>query len=213
LVVVAVLVLGWLNRDLVISEGRKLLDRIAAPSAAPTSPAAPATSGKPRGRPGVRSLATARAKIDSLNGWRADSVVLTSAEVASLFGSELDPEFRKELDSLQVELLDGEVKARARLRTDKLPRDVVGPFAAVLGPNEPVEAVGPLRVTGPGKGEWAVRSFRIRDFPVPSAAVPEIVSRALGTPGRKTVPWKVPAGVRDVRVYPGGATLYGASRP
>jgi len=34
--------------------------------------------------PGSRALVTAHAKIDSLNGWRADSVVLSASEVASI---------------------------------------------------------------------------------------------------------------------------------
>jgi hypothetical protein len=203
----AVLAVGWLYRDRVVREGRRLLDRVEAPSA----PAAPA--GASRGRPGNRALASGRAKIDSLNGWRADSVVLSPSEVASLMGQGLSPAFRKELDSLQVELLDGEVKVRARLRTARLPKDVVGPFAAALRPNEPVEATGPLRVTGPGTGEWVVRSFQIREFPVPASAVKRMISRTLNDPTRETVPWKVPEGIRAVRVRPGGATLYGAPRP
>ena len=128
-------------------------------------------------------------------------------------GSGLDPRFRRELDSLQVELLADEVRVRARLRTARLPRDVVGPLAVGLRPNEPVEATGPLRVTGPGVGEWAVRSFQIRDIPVPASAVPRLVARALDEPGRETVPWTVPAGIRAIRLHPGGATLYGAARP
>jgi hypothetical protein len=114
---------------------------------------------------------------------------------------------------LQVELLDGEVKVRARLRTARLPRELVGPLATVLQPHEPVEAIGPLRVTGPGTGEWAVRSMQIRDFPVPASAVQRLVSRALGDSTRHTVPWQVPAGVRGVRVRPDGVTLYGAQQP
>ena len=97
---IALLVIGWLYRDRVVREGRQLLGRIEGSRA---TTAAPAT----RGRPGSRALASAEAKIDSLNGWHADSVVLTASEVASLMGSGLAPAFRKELDSLQVELLDG----------------------------------------------------------------------------------------------------------
>lgn len=203
----AALVVGWLYRDRVVREGRRLLGRIEVPAA----PAVAAAGS--RGRPGARALASAEAKIDSLNGWGADSVVLTPSEVASLMGRGLSPEFRSELDSLQVELLDDEVKVRARLRTARLPKEVVGPFAAALRPNEPVEATGPLRVTGPGTGEWVVRSFQIREFPVPASAVKRLISRALNDPTREAVPWKVPAGVRAVRVRPGGATLYGAPRP
>jgi len=202
----ALLVIGWLYRDRVVREGRQLLGRIETPQTR-------ASPGAARGRPGARALASAEAKIDSLNGWRADSVVLTPSEVASLMGSGLSPAFRKELDSLQVELLDDEVRVRARLRTERLPRELVGPLASVLQPHEPVEATGPLRVIAPGSGEWAVRSFQIRDFPVPASAVPRLVSRALGDSTRRTVPWRVPAGVRAVRIRPGGAILYGATRP
>jgi hypothetical protein len=201
---IAALVVGWLYRDRVVREGRRLLGRIEAPHAGPPAAA---------GRPGTRALGTARAKIDSLNGWRADSVVLSPSEVASLMGDGLSPRFRQELDSLQVELLAGEVRVRARLRTARLPKDLVGPLAVALQPNEPVEATGPLRVIGPGAGEWAVRSFEIRDIPVPASAVPRLVSRALDEPGRETVPWTVPAGIRAIRIHPGGAILYGAPRP
>ena len=200
--VIAALALGWLYRDRLIREGRRLLAGHAA--------AAPVVSG---GRPGARALESARSKVDSLNGWRADSIVLTPAEVASLMGSGLQPAFRKQLDSLQVELLEGEVAVRARLRTARLPKELVGPLGVALRTYEPVQAVGPLRVLGPGTGEWAIRSLRIRDFPLPDAMVPRLVSRALDDPGRQTVPWRVPAGVRAIRLRPGSATLYGAARP
>jgi hypothetical protein len=201
---VAILIIGWLYRDRVVREGRQVLSAIEGSRATAGAQAA-------RGRPGSRALASAEAKIDSLNGWHADSVVLTASEVASLMGSGLSPSFRRELDSLQIELLDGEVRARARLRTARLPRELVGPLAAVLQPNEPVEATGPLRVTGPGTGEWAVRSLQIRDFPVPATAVRTLIARTVGDSTRSTVPWKVPQGVRAVRVRPTGVTLYGAA--
>jgi hypothetical protein len=200
---IVLVVIGWVYRDRVVREGRQLLGRLEGSHATPGTPA--------RGRPGSRALASAEAKIDSLNGWHADSVVLTASEVASLMGSGLSPSFRKELDSLQVDLLDGEVRVHGRLRTARLPRELVGPLAAVLRPNEPVEATGPLRVTGPRTGEWAVRSLQIRDFPVPASAVRTLISRAVDDSTRSTVPWNVPAGVRAVRVRPTGVTLYGAS--
>jgi hypothetical protein len=201
----AALVVGWLYRDRVLREARGLRDRVV--HAPPAEPAGLAV-----GRPGPRSLARAHAKIDSLNGWGADSVVLSPSEVASLMGQGLAPTFRKELDSLQVELLEGEVKVRARLHTARLPQEVVGPFANALGPSEPVEAIGPLRVTGPGAGEWVVRSFAIRGVPLPAPVVKRMVARALDDPARETVPWRVPAGIRGVRVRAGGVTLYGAPR-
>ena len=202
----ALLVVGWLYRDQVAREGRRLLHRVQSGDEAPAP-------GAVVGRPGARALASADAKIDSLNGWGADSVVLSPSEVASLMGRDLSPKFRRELDSLRVELLDGEVEVRARLRTARLPKELVGPLATALRPNEPVEALGPLRVTGPRTGEWAVRSVRIREVPLPAGAVKRLVSRALDDPARETVPWDVPAGISSQRVRPAGLTLYGAPRP
>ena len=191
---------GYIYRDRLELEGRRLIERIQG-DVPPSS-----------GRPGVSSLQSAKAKVDSLNGWRADSVVLTASEFASLVGSGMDPELRSQLDSLQVELLDGEIQVSARLHTERLPREALGPLGGALRPTEPVRAAGPVRVTQPGAGEWSVRSFRIGDFPVPDEMVPDLVGYALGDPKRKTVPVKVPAGIRAIRVRPDGATLYGATR-
>jgi hypothetical protein len=207
---VALLGLGWWYRDRLVPEGRALLEQVTSQARStigmPTGPAGA------RGRPGTRSLASATAKIDSLNGWRADSVVLTPAEVASLLGQGLAPAFRRELDSLQVELLDDQIAVQARLRTERLPKDALGPLAGAVRPWEPVEARGPLRVTGPGVGQWAVRWLRIRDVPLPAVVVERLLGRALGTGVRNAVPWAVPPGVRAVRVRPGAAILYGAPR-
>lgn len=197
----AVLLVGWLYRDRLTGEARRLFGAIGgseAPSAA--------------GRPGSRSLISANAKIDSLNGWRADSVVLSASEVASMIGSGLDPSLRSQLDSLQVELQDGVILVRARLATARLPRELVGPLAVALRPTEPIEAAGPLEVVGPRQAEWAVRSFRIRNFPLPRDAVPKLVSKALGDPAKRTVPVRIPSGIREIRVRPSGATLFGAPR-
>ena len=195
----AALFIGWLYRDRLMGEARQLFGSVAereVPAAA--------------GRPGSRSLITARAKIDSLNGWRADSVVLSATEVASMIGAGLDPSLRSQLDSLQVELQDGSITVRARLATARLPRELVGPLSMALKPTEPIEAAGPLEVVGPQKAEWALRSFSIRSFPLPRDAVSKLVSKALGQPGKRAIPVRIPAGIRQIRVRPSGAILYGA---
>jgi hypothetical protein len=193
--------IGWLYRDRITSEARRVFGSLGDQEASSSA-----------GRPGTRSLMSAQAKIDSLNGWRADSVVLTASEVASMIGSGLDPDLRKQLDSLQVELQDGSIAVKARLATARLPQELTGPLAIALRPTEPIEAAGPLEVVGPEQAEWAVRSFRIRNFPLPQDAVPNLVSKAFGNPKRKTVPVRIPPGIREIRLSPTGATLYGASR-
>ena len=201
LVVLGGLALGWLYRDQVVRTARGWLARAEAP--------APAASA---GRPGARALASAKSKVDSLNGWGADSVVLTPSELASLVGDGLDAEVRRQLDSLRVEPLDGEVRIRARLRTGRLPSDVVGPLAIVLRETEPIEAVGPLRVLRPSVGEWDVRSIEIRELPLPADLVHRVVGRVLGDPQQESVPLRVPPGVRAIRLTPGAAILYGVKR-
>jgi hypothetical protein len=197
----AALAVGWLYRDRLADEGRKVLGSITGTE--------PASTG---GRPGSRALLSAHAKIDSLNGWRADSVVLTASEVASMIGAGLDPSLRSQLDSLQVELQNGSIAVRARLATARLPRELVGPLSVALRPTEPIEAAGPLEVVGPRRAEWAVKSFRLRNFPIPRDAVPKLVSKALGDPNKQTVPVKIPAGIREIRIHPNGATLIGVPR-
>jgi hypothetical protein len=197
---IVLLGLGYVYRDRLEHEGRRLIERIQG--------MVPSSSG----RPGVSSLESAKAKVDSLNGWRADSVVLTASEFASLVGSGMDRQLRGQLDSLQVELLEGEIQVSGRLRTGALPREIIGPLSGALRPTEPVQAAGPVRVTRPGTGEWRVRRFRIGDFPVPDEMVPGLVGRALGDPRRQAVPVSVPPGIRAIRVRPDGATLYGATR-
>ena len=81
--------LGWLYRDRLEGEARRLIERArdVVPSASETASTSTAATPSATGRPGVMALKTARAKVDSLNGWRADSVVLTPSEFASLVAS------------------------------------------------------------------------------------------------------------------------------
>ena len=198
LVVVGALALGWLYRDQVVRTARGWLDRAEAPAAVATS----------SGRSGARALASAKSKVDSLNGWGADSVVLTPSELASLVGDGMDAEVRRQLDSLRVDPLDGEIRIRARLRTGRLPSDVVGPLAIALRESEPIEAIGPIRVLRPTVGQWDVRSIRIRELPLPADLVPRVVGRVLGDPEQETVPLRVPPGVRAIRAASGTRRIF-----
>ncbi|HEY3013179.1 MAG TPA: hypothetical protein VGJ36_10555 [Gemmatimonadales bacterium] len=198
---VAALVVGWLYRDRLVSEAHRMLGSSSSSQPSPST-----------GRPGSRALVSARAKIDSLNGWGADSVVLSASEVASMIGAGLDPSVRSQIDSLRVELQEGVIAVHARLATARLPRELLGPLAVALRPTEPIEAAGPIRVVAPRQAEWALNVFRIRNFPIPRDAVPTLVSKALGDPNKRAVPIRIPAGIREIRVRPSGATLIGAPR-
>lgn len=198
---IAALAIGWLYRDRLSTELHRLLGWSAGTDA-----------GSAKGRPGSLALISGRSKVDSLNGWRADSVVLTPSEVASLIGIGLDPTLRKQLDSMQVQLVDGGIVIDALLATARLPRELIGPLSIALRPREPVEAGGAIEVVGPRRAEWTVRSFRIRDFPIPAVAVPALVSKAFGDSTRRTIPVRIPAGISKIRVSPSGAILFGVPR-
>src|SRR3954447_12274702 len=142
----AALFIGWMYRDRLTSEARRVFGSFGETEE-------PASSG----RPGSRALVTAHAKIDSLNGWRADSVVLSASEVASMIGSGLDPSLRSQLDSLQVELQDGSITVKARLATARLPKELIGPLSMALKPTEPIQAAGPPKGGGPPQAERGAR--------------------------------------------------------
>jgi hypothetical protein len=199
LAIVAALAYGWLHRG-------ELLARLHRYANGPVA-TAPASA---TGRPGSRALGAASAKVDSLNGWRADSVVLTASEAASLIGKGLDPAVRSQLDSLRVTLGSGEIDVSASVATARLPRDLLGPFASAVGPREPIGAGGPVEVSGPGVASWRITRARIRNFPVPGSAIPTLLGRAFGDSARRGVSIALPAGVRDLRIRPSGVTLYGA---
>lgn len=196
LIVAGLVYLGWRERDRIVPIWRGLTDR------------PPATARGVTGRPGVDALRRATDKVDSLNGWRADSIRLTAAELASLVGAGLDRRLRGELDSLSVTLGEGRIAVGGRLRTAGLPREVLGPLAGALAEREPIHGAGVLTVVGPGRAEWRVDAFRVRDFDFPSEMVPRIVG-LVAREGRDSVlVISIPAGIGGVRVQPDGVTLY-----
>jgi hypothetical protein len=199
LVIIAALAGAWLYRDRLLEIGDRLLRNRPAPA-------------EVTGRPGSRALAGARARADSIARGRADSVVLDANETASLIGAGLAPSVRSQLDSLQVRLHEARVEIAAGLATGRLPRDVVGPFGMVLRDREPIRASGPIKVTRPGVGEWTIDRMEVRGVPLPADAVPRLLDRLFGEPGRRSVALTLPAGVRAIRVSPAGLVLYGARR-
>ncbi len=199
LVIVAGVVVAWLYRDRVLGAALELAGRRReVPAAA--------------GRPGTRALATAKARADSVRRGAVDSVILSPAETASLIASGLDPVVRRQLDSLEVRLLDGEIEIGARVATARLPRETLGPLTLAVRDHERVRAAGPVTVIGPAQGEWRIERLDVAGVPLPADAVAPVLGRALGD-GRHTLPVAIPPGVRDIRIRPNGAVLFGARSP
>lgn len=200
LAVIILLILGWLYRDrLGDIAGAAWREARGMPSAVADS-----------GAPSVDALAAARKKVSDLAAGRADSVVLTADEAASLLRDGLDPIATAFFDSMRVRLGAGRIAVGAQVRTGRLPAELLGPFSGALREREPVVAEGPLRVTGPAQGAWDVQRLQVRDIPLPRDAVPRLLGRALGDSAVRAVPVRLPRGVSAVTIRPDGLTLHGS---
>jgi hypothetical protein len=159
-----------------------------------------------------RALVAARDKVDSLNGWRADSVVLGPAEFAALFADGLPGVFRDHVDSLGATLGDGRVRLTGRLATTVIPRAALGPFASLLHDSERLGLEGRVEMLGARRGVWRVDGLALRGVTLPAGMVRRLTATSLGGTAEGAIDFAVPAGVRDLRVRPDGVTLYGGAR-
>ena len=173
-------------------------------------------SGRPRaeqvvrvGRPSEAALARARDKVDSLNGWRADSVVLTPAEAASFVADAMADTRIGTFDSMELELGKDEVTLRGVMDTEWLPRKLLGPLEDMIGDRQPVMLRGPLRFRREGRAGWQVERVKVGDLTLPTAILHRFLEAVL--PGAKSagLPVRLPDGVSGLAVRPGALVLYG----
>lgn len=158
------------------------------------------------------ALASARDKVDSLNGWRADSVRLTAPEFAAFLTDGFGPALRKHFDSVAVTLGTGRVELVGRIDTEVIPRAALGPLASLLRPREWVRLSGSVGVLGPGHAEWQVDALRIRGVRIPGSMVARLVQASFGGSAQGGIPIALPPGVQNVRVTPGAVIIAGAPR-
>ncbi len=158
--------------------------------------------------PAVESAPRAHAKVDSLKGWRADSVVLGSAELQTLILEGIPPDARARLDSLSVELGEARLTASARVDTRQLPPSLPGPLAGALEPWERVTATGSIADAGPGKAAWIVDGLTLRGFRLPAVASQRLLEAAVPVAPGGVLVVTLPAGVGAVRIHADRAVLF-----
>ena len=171
-----------------------------------------ATEAPVTGYASARGLAAATDLVDSLNGWRADSIVLSAEELASLLQAGLGGAAARYLDSVSVTLGNGEATVKASLATEAIPAQALGPFRHFVRAREEVSVGGRLMVLGPATGELRVESVKLRGIPFPTALIGRFMSASLGASEDGSVRFKLPHGIRDLRVRPSGVVLYGGGR-
>jgi hypothetical protein len=144
-----------------------------------------------------------------------DSVVLTPNEMASLIGGGLDWTVRRTFDSLRVELLDGRFAVHARLDTRAVPRDALGPFAAILQEREPLRLAGPLVLESPGSGRarWTLEEISVRGFPFPQPFVRQVAQRMAGADSTGALAVPIPTDITAIAIRPTGVILFRSRRP
>jgi hypothetical protein len=93
---------------------------------------------------------------------------------------------------------------------------VLGGLAALLGERERIQFCGGFRIIRPGLAEFQVKEIRLRDFPVPSTAIPRLlrqIERGARPEGVSPdgLPLVVPTYVGEVRTGDRQVTLYKAT--
>lgn len=188
------LLLAWMYRDRIALAARVL------------------RSGPPAGRvsgvPSSERAEGAGQKLAALEAGRADSVVLTPDEVASLLAEVIRSSRLGVAESLEVRLLEGAIEIRTLVETSRLPEGIPGFARRALRPREPLEAEGALRMAGPGRVELRLNRVLIRGVPLPAELVGTMLSRS-GMPLRAdgTLVLLLPPAVSSLRVRPQGLIL------
>ena len=154
------------------------------------------------------TAASAGRRIDDLLGSRADSVVLSAADVASLLDSLASLVAPGAVDSVEVTLDQDDLLVRARVDTRAVPVSL-GAIGSVVRDHEFVEAGGRIVFRQTGRAEWQIERVRVRGVPIPGDVVQRLIRRFAGSGEGNVIGLDLPRTVGGLRVSPSGVTLYG----
>jgi hypothetical protein len=199
LILLALIVAGWTYRHEIMGyidafRGQRKAEYVPPSARAPANPA------------------EAIAKLEQGDG--PAYVDFTAGDLASIITSSLGPDGRQAFDSVRVALLTNEVRVRGSLDLRRIPRSILGPFAAALGDREPAAIGGPLVVDPNGRLVLQVTYFAVKDFPFPKSMIASLLREAR-LPGAEEANLPIPLATRlgDVRVTPEHVRLYRAGAP
>lgn len=136
------------------------------------------------------------------------------ADLASYVFDELAKQLPPSAEQVQAAVIEDRLHVRALVRiSDFGGSGVLGPLAAMLGDQEPVEFGGTLELVRPGLAQYRVKVLRLRELTVPQRMIPRLLQRiARGSrpPGLAddALPLEVPPFIADVRIGQGRVTLY-----
>jgi hypothetical protein len=202
LVVLAILaVCAWLTRDRWMTKVTGTAPVVAtAPVWEPLSPEARA-----RGKRTIESLQSASGPVFAN---------LSAGEIASYVFQTVGHTLPASADSVEAAVIGDALYVRAIVpMKDLAGSGVLGPLGSLLNDREKITIGGSFRVVRPGLSEFQVREIKLRDFKVPSGAIPRLlqqISKGNRPEGiaADALPVPTPRTLADVRIANHKVTLY-----
>lgn len=192
---------AWLTRDRWMS---KITGRPAVTSTAPRWEPLTPTAG-----------AAGKRKLDDLAKPSGPVFTnLSASEVASYVFQTVARTIPESADSAEAAVIGDALYVRAVVPVrDIAGTGVLGPLAGLLNDRERLQLGGAFRVIRPGLSEFEVREIKLRDFKVPTGAIPRLLQKiSHGNRPEGVAPNALavttPRSLADVRIANGRVTLY-----
>jgi hypothetical protein len=139
---------------------------------------------------------------------------LTASEVASYVFQTVARTIPASADSAEAAVIGDALYVRAVVPVkDIAGSGVLGPLAGLLNDRERLQLGGTFHVVRPGLSEFQIREIKLRDFKVPTGAIPRLVQQI--THGARpqgvaadAIPVPTPRTLGDVRISNHRVTLY-----
>ena len=204
LVVLAICAVGaWLTRGTwmpKVSGGPSAAAVSTAPTWEPLSPAAGA-----RGKRVIETLQSSGGPVFAN---------LRAGEIASYVFETVGRTLPASADSVEAAVIGDVLYVRAIVpMKDIAGSGVLGPLGSLLNDREKISIGGTLHVIRPGLSEFQVREVKLRDFKLPSGAIPRLLqqlSKGARPEGvsADALPVTTPMSLADVRIANHQVTLY-----
>jgi len=207
MLVVLLAIGGWITRDKWL---RKVpgTSSATAPATALWEPLDPAAG--ERGKRAIEELANPSGPV-----FRN----LSASEVASYVFQTAAHTIPASADSAEAAVIGDALYVRAVVPVKEIAGSgVLGPLAGLLNDRERLQLGGTFHVVRPGLSEFQVREIKLRDFKVPTGAIPRLVqqiSRGTRPAGiaPDALPVTTPRSLGDVRIANRRVTLYKTTVP
>jgi hypothetical protein len=156
-----------------------------------------------------------RRAIDALNSPSGPVFAnLSAAEITAYVSQAAGRMLPASADSVEAAVIGDQILLRAIVpMKDIAGSGVLGPLGGLLNDRERIQLGGTFHVVRPGLSEFQVRTVKLREFSVPSGAIPRLVQQI--TKGKQVegiakdaLPVPTPRNLADVRIANGRVTLY-----